>query len=47
MSNILLVSKFRNYNEVLKRCQVGILVFLDKNDRVGNIMETEKSFWIN
>lgn len=31
MSNILPVSDLRNYNEVLKNCQVGEPVFLTKN----------------
>ena len=33
MPNILPVSDFRNYNEVLKNCQVGEPVFLTKNGR--------------
>lgn len=33
MSNILPVSDLRNYNEVLKNCQVGEPVFLTKNGR--------------
>lgn len=33
MSNILPVSGLRNYNEVLKNCQVGEPVFLTKNGR--------------
>lgn len=33
MPNILPVSDLRNYNEVLKRCQVGEPVFLTKNGR--------------
>lgn len=33
MSNILPVSDLRNYNEVLKNCQVGQPVFLTKNGR--------------
>lgn len=33
MSNILPVSDLRNYNEVLKNCQVGEPVFLTKNVR--------------
>ena len=33
MSNILPVSDLRNYNEVLKKCQVGEPVFLTKNGR--------------
>ncbi len=33
MPNILPVSDLRNYNEVLKNCQVGDPVFLTKNGR--------------
>ena len=33
MSNILPVSDLRNYNDVLKNCQVGEPVFLTKNGR--------------
>ncbi|MDF2473638.1 MAG: Antitoxin Phd YefM, type toxin-antitoxin system [Anaerocolumna sp.] len=33
MSNILPVSDLRNYNEVLKNCQIGQPVFLTKNGR--------------
>lgn len=33
MSSILPVSDLRNYNEVLKHCQVGEPVFLTKNGR--------------
>lgn len=33
MPNILPVSDLRNYNEVLKSCQVGEPVFLTKNGR--------------
>ncbi len=33
MANILPVSDLRNYNEVLKKCQVGEPVFLTKNGR--------------
>lgn len=33
MPNILPVSDLRNYNEVLKNCQVGESVFLTKNGR--------------
>lgn len=33
MPNILPVSDLKNYNEVLKNCQVGEPVFLTKNDR--------------
>lgn len=33
MPNILPVSDLRNYNEVLKNCQVGEPVFLMKNGR--------------
>ena len=33
MPNILSVSDLRNYNEVLKNCQVGEPVFLTKNGR--------------
>lgn len=33
MQNILPVSDLRNYNEVLKNCQVGEPVFLTKNGR--------------
>lgn len=33
MQNILLVSDLRNYNEILKNCQVGESVFLTKNGR--------------
>ena len=33
MHNILPVSDLRNYNEVLKNCQVGEPVFLTKNGR--------------
>lgn len=33
MSNILPVSDLRNYNEVLKNCQIGDPVFLTKNGR--------------
>ena len=33
MPNILPVSDLRNYNEVLKKCQVGEPVFLTKNGR--------------
>lgn len=33
MSSILPVSDLRNYNEVLKNCQVGEPVFLTKNGR--------------
>lgn len=33
MPSILPVSDLRNYNEVLKRCQVGEPVFLTKNGR--------------
>lgn len=33
MPNILPVSDLRNYNEVLKNCQVGEPVFLTKNGR--------------
>lgn len=33
MSKILPVSDLRNYNEVLKNCQVGEPVFLTKNGR--------------
>lgn len=33
MSNILPVSDLRNYNEVLKKCQIGEPVFLTKNGR--------------
>lgn len=33
MSNILPVSDLRNYNEVLKNCQIGEPVFLTKNGR--------------
>ena len=34
MPNILPVSDLRNYNEVLKNCQIGEPVFLTKNGRV-------------
>lgn len=33
MSKILPVSDLRNYNEVLKNCQIGDPVFLTKNGR--------------
>lgn len=33
MPNILPVSDLRNYNEVMKNCQVGEPVFLTKNGR--------------
>ena len=33
MPNILPVSDLRNYNEVLKKCQVGEPVFLTKNGK--------------
>ena len=33
MASILPVSDLRNYNEVLKKCQVGEPVFLTKNGR--------------
>ena len=33
MANILPVSDLRNYNEVLRNCQVGEPVFLTKNGR--------------
>lgn len=33
MPNILPVSDLRNYNEVLKHCQIGEPVFLTKNGR--------------
>lgn len=33
MSKILPVSDLRNYNEVLKNCQIGEPVFLTKNGR--------------
>lgn len=33
MANILPVSDLRNYNEVLKNCQVGEPAFLTKNGR--------------
>lgn len=33
MPNILPVSDLRNYNEVLKNCQVGEPVFLTKNGK--------------
>ena len=33
MPNILPVSYLRNYNEVLKNCQIGEPVFLTKNGR--------------
>lgn len=33
MPNILPVSDLRNYNEVLKNCQIGEPVFLTKNGR--------------
>ena len=33
MPNILPVSDLRNYNEVLKNCQIGDPVFLTKNGR--------------
>ena len=33
MGNILPVSYFRNYNEVLKKCHSGEPVFLTKNGR--------------
>lgn len=33
MPNILPVSDLRNYNEVLKNCQVGEPLFLTKNGR--------------
>lgn len=33
MPNILPVSDLRNYNEVLKNCQIGQPVFLTKNGR--------------
>ncbi len=33
MPNILPVSELRNYNEVLKNCQIGEPVFLTKNGR--------------
>ena len=33
MSNILPVSDLRNYNEVLKNCQIGEPIFLTKNGR--------------
>lgn len=33
MPNILPVSDLRNYNEVLKKCQIGEPVFLTKNGR--------------
>ena len=33
MANILPVSDLRNYNEVLKNCQIGEPVFLTKNGR--------------
>ena len=33
MPNILYVSDLRNYNEVLKNCQVGEPVFLTQNGR--------------
>ncbi len=33
MANILPVSDLRNYNEVLKNCQVGEPVFLTRNGR--------------
>ena len=46
MPNILPVSDLRNYNEVLKNCQVGEPVFLTKNGRgryvVVDIDEYEK-----
>lgn len=33
MANILPVSDLRNYNEVLRNCQIGEPVFLTKNGR--------------
>ena len=44
MPNILPVSDLRNYNEVLKNCQIGEPVFLTKNGR-GKfvVMEKKKS----
>ena len=46
MPNILPVSDLRNYNEVLKNCQVGEPVFLTKNGRgrfvVLDIQDYEK-----
>lgn len=47
MPSILPVSDLRNYNEVLKNCQVGEPVFLTKNGRgrfvVLDIEDYEKS----
>ena len=47
MPNILPVSDLRNYNEVLKNCQVGEPVFLTKNGRgkfvVMDIEDYEKA----
>ena len=50
MPNILPVSDLRNYNEVLKNCQVGEPVFLTKNGRgrfvVMDIEDTGNIFGI-
>lgn len=47
MSSILPVSDLRNYNEVLKNCQVGEPVFLTKNGRgkfvVMDIVDYERN----
>ena len=50
MPNILPVSDLRNYNEVLKNCQIGEPVFLTKNGRGKFVVmdiedyEREKAF---
>ena len=47
MASILPVSDLRNYNEVLKNCQIGEPVFLTKNGRgrfvVMDIEDYERS----
>ena len=47
MPNILPVSDLRNYNEVLKNCQVGEPVFLTQNGRVGAYSNKLYSFLRN
>ena len=47
MPNILPVSDLRNYNEVLKNCQVGEPVFLTQNGRVGTCSNKLYSFLRN
>ena len=56
MASILPVSDLRNYNEVLKNCQIGEPVFLTKNGRGRFVVmdiedyerdKAEKSCWRN